>query len=203
MTPNALHGNISKGTYIAQKKSALSFPLASTTSSNLAFPTKLTARKTKLDTRLDSIPPVMDVRTHFQNQTGSIFTRFECQLACALHAYVRTRRHRRSHVDHSQPPTLDMLNGILRYARWCQWHEARRWGISGNAMPVNVDLNAYCLVRNLRHSISYRRWFEEVWDRPDQWQPLANQIFRDWVRRNSRVVHEYVLLGSHRVLHRL
>ena len=172
-----------------------SFPFPPTTSSDLAFPNELTPRKQSSTTGVDSIPPVMDSRTHFQNHTGSIFTRFECQLACALHAYVRTRRHHHGHIDHSQPPTSDMLNGILAYARLHLWNEARRWG-TPTAIPPHVHLNAYCLVRNLRHSISYRRWYEDVWDRPDNWRPLAIQVFNNWVRRNSRLVHEYVLLGS-------
>ena len=167
----------------------------------LAFPDKLTAREQSSTPGVDSIPHVMDNRNHFQNHTGSIFTRFECQLACALHAYVRTRRHRRGHVDHSQPPTLEMLNGILRYARLHMWNEAHRWGTTRNAMPPDVHLNAYCLVRNLRYSPSYRRWYEDVWDRPDYWRPLANQVFGDWVRRNSRLVYEYVLPAFRRVPH--
>ena len=58
-------------------------------------------------------------------------------------------------------------------------------------------------MRNLRHNPSYRRWYEDVWDRPDYWRPLANQVFGDWVRRNSRLVHEYVLPRSRRVRHEI
>ena len=132
-------------------------------------------------------------RSHFQNQTGSYFSKLECQLACALDLYVRTRRHHPSHIDHSQPPTLEMLNGILREARLSIWHEAHRRGYPCNPMRPDAHLNAYCLVRNLRHSPNYRWWYEEVRNDRRYWESRADDMFLQWLNTNSRLVYEYVI----------
>lgn len=131
--------------------------------------------------------------THFRNQTGSLFSKVECQLACALVLYVRTRRHRRRPIDDSQPPTLQMLDEIMSEARWLIWDGAHDLGADCNPMPPNAHLNAYCLVRNLKNSPYHRRWFYEVEDRPHYWSQKANTMFDMWVSANSRLVHEYVL----------
>lgn len=136
----------------------------------------------------------MDVLTHFQNQNGSVFTKLECQLACALFEYVRTRGHRRGRgdrVDHSQPPTLEMLNGIMREIRWMLWDSARRNGAPCNTMPPGAPLNAYCLVRHLRNSPSHVGWYNEVVTHPRRWSNRAKGRFEDWVYANSPLVQQY------------
>lgn len=133
----------------------------------------------------------MSHRTHYQNETGTIFSKLECQLACALHLYLRTRRHRRSRdVDHSQPPTRDMLNGIMEEARWTIWDGARRRGAPCNPMPPNAYLDAYCLVRNVRYHPFYRGWYDEVLNYPEVWSDRAITVFDDWVHANSSLVQQ-------------
>ena len=133
----------------------------------------------------------MNNRTHFQNPTGSHFTKLECQLACALFLYVRTRRHGHGSVDHSQPPTLQMLNGIMQEARWAIWDGAHRYGSGFNAMNPNAPLNAYCLVRNLRLTPHYQGWYDEVRNHPEFWSVRAYDAFQDWILENSRLVQQY------------
>lgn len=136
-----------------------------------------------------------DHRTHFRNQTGSFFTKLECQLACALVLYVRTRTHRRGGpIDHSQPPTLEMLNGIISDSRMRLWSSAQRSGVACNPMPPDAYLDAYCLVRNLRRS-SYQEWYDEVWNDPHPrvWSERANNEFETWVLEDSTLVQRYVL----------
>lgn len=137
----------------------------------------------------------MNDRTHFRNQTGSVFSRLECQLACALVLYVRTRRHPRSmFADHSQPPTLQMLNGILREIRWTIWDAARRRDARCNPMRPDARLDAYCLMRNLRMSLPHQGWYNEVRNNPEVWSHRAYDMFEDWIYANSRLVREYVFL---------
>ena len=123
--------------------------------------------------------------THFRNQlTGSLFTKLECQIACALVEHVRTRRHRRgnrNHVDHTQPPTLTMLNDILQFVRNSLWYDAQRMGLSCNSMPPYAHLDAYCLVRSLRASPSHGGWYAEVENNPRYWKYKAYDVFDRWV----------------------
>ena len=143
----------------------------------------------------------MNNRTHFQHH-GSVFTQLECQYACALHLYVRTRRYYGGGiVDHSQPPTQEMLEEMLRLIRYDIWDAARRSGTHCNEIHPNAYLNAYCLVRSLRHNPFYRRWYEDVCDRPDLWRHRAYQIFHNWVSTGSEVVRRYVLPISYRLVH--
>ena len=127
----------------------------------------------------------MNTRTHYQNRTGAFFTKVECQLACALVLYVRTRRHRH---DHSQPPTLDMLNGILREARRLIWTGAYEGHISCNAMHPDEYLDAYCLVRNLAQNPDYGEWYDEVCYYRREWSERAYEMFNNWVNENCPVV---------------
>ena len=199
LVPKAPHENLSRGTYVV---SILLFSFLSPDGilsfgafQPIGYPKqKSNTRSRNHITLEDRISPIMNNCTHFQNQTGSLFSRLECQLACALHIYVRTRRHRHSWVDHSQPPTLEMLEEILRVARLNIWNEARRRGAPCNAMPPYAHSSAYCLVRNLRFSPSHHRWYDDVLDHPDVWRPLADQVFNDWIRSRSPLVYEYVLL---------
>ena len=135
-------------------------------------------------------------RTHFRNQlTGSLFTKLECQIACALVEHVRTRRHRRGYrnvADHTQPPTLRMLNDIMQFVRSSIWYEAHETGLSCNSMPPDAYLNAYCLVRNLRTSPSHGGWYSEVENNPQYWKYKAYDVFDRWISSRTRLVRECV-----------
>ncbi|KAM0799952.1 hypothetical protein BDR22DRAFT_889918 [Usnea florida] len=128
--------------------------------------------------------------SHFRNQlTGSVFTKLECQIACALVEHVRTRRHRRGYrnqVDHTQPPTLRMLNDILRFLRNSLWEGALEMGVSRNFTRPDPNLNAYCLIRNLRTSPSHGGWYREVEDHPHLWKYRAYDVFDRWVNSVRR-----------------
>ena len=136
----------------------------------------------------------MNNRTHFQNDGGTIFSKAECQLACAMHLYIRTRRHLRlnRHVDHSQPPTHEMLDEILREARWSIWEGARGYGAPCNPMRPDVPLDAYCLVRNLRANPYHEWWYREVRDYPEVWVRIAYNSFHSWVSLDTTLVRRYV-----------
>ena len=135
--------------------------------------------------------------THFRNQlTGCLFTKLECQIACALVEHVRTRRHRRGYrdqVDHTQPPTLRMLNDILQFLRNSLWYDAQRMGLACNSMPPNPNLDAYCLVRSLRFSPSHSGWYREVEHNPHFWKYRAYDVFDRWVDSRRRRGREYVI----------
>lgn len=184
-----LHMNIPSITYTVSI--CPSFSLQS--DRNLTFkPSQQTSQvhkigRRKRSTSLNSIILTMSSRTHFRNETDSVFSKLECQLACALHLYIRTRRHRRSRVDHSQPPTLEMLNGIMEEARWMIWDGARR-GAPCNPMPPDAYLNAYCLVRNVRDSPNHQGWYDEVRNYPEFWSDKASTVFDNWVHANSALV---------------
>lgn len=135
--------------------------------------------------------------THFRNQlTGTLFTKLECQIACALVEHVRTRRHRRGYrneVDHTQPPTLGMLNDIMHFVRNSIWYGAHETGLACNSMPPDPYLNTYCLVRNLRTSPSHGRWYEEVENNPRYWRYRAYDVFDRWVDSRRRRDRECVI----------
>ena len=104
-------------------------------------------------------------------------------------------------MDHSQPPTRDMLNGIMEEARWTIWDGARRRGAPCNPMPPNAYLDAYCLVRNVRYHPFYRGWYDEVLNYPEVWSDRAITVFDDWVHANSSLVQQYVVPSPWRPVH--
>lgn len=132
----------------------------------------------------------MNNRTHFRNETGAFFTKLECQLAYALVLYVRTRRHRH---DHSQPPTLEMMNGILRQARRSIWVAAHHRRIPCNPMHPDEYLDAYCLVRNVAGNPDYGEWYDEVRNDPWFWSDQAIELFNRWVSTSCPLVQKYAL----------
>ena len=115
----------------------------------------------------------MNSRTHFRHPNGSIFSKFECQLACALITYIRTRR-----VDghYTQGPTRDMLNEILQVARYSLWDDACRTGTPCNAMHPDARLNAWCLIHEMTRHVDhrYQRWIREVIENPDELIEMEN-----------------------------
>lgn len=125
----------------------------------------------------------LSMPAYYQNPVnGSWFTKFECQLACALHEYIKARRTHR-HQYH-QGPTCEMLNDILQFSREHAWaNRVRRTLIAPEA-----GLNAWCLVTNLRNDPGFREWYDEVYYSPAAWSRLAVRIFDSWVWHNGATV---------------
>lgn len=95
---------------------------------------------------------------------------------------------------------MEMLNEILREARWLIWDAERRGGTPCNAMSPDAPLDAYCLARNLRTSPSHHGWYNEVQNHPGIWSARAINMFDDWVYANSELVRQYVFSISRRLV---